>query len=746
MTGGGPLLSRRQMFAAGSLVVAVSLQGTARAAWNGGPIAETSALSGDAFNIFIAIEPSGQINFVAPNAEIGQGIFTTEAQIVAEELGCDFARMRILAAPVDPRYNSPILHQQVTVGSSSVRGFYKPLRIAGAQTRIRLIAAAAKRWGVPAAECSAVMNRVTHAGSGRSLDYGALAEAAVREPVPPEDMVVLTPASQFRIIGKSVPRMDVAEKANGSAVYGMDIVRPGMKYAAVDSCPIIRGRLQSVDPAPALAVAGVRMVIPLPNAVAVLADNSWAAFKGLAALSPVWAGDRSLDDAGLQRQIVAARNDKPAFNKTEGDAPGAMAQADERLDLVFDQPFLAHTPMEPINATVDLTADGCDIWVGTQAPDRIRAAAAKVSGLPPEKIRVWNQLSGGGFGRRGSPDYIPPAIMIAKKAGVPVKMIWSREQDMRASLLRPLWRHEVSFGLKDRRVSGWTHKIVGGSVVGQAMPQMLKIAPDIVAVDGAVDLIYDVGPQRFDYVRADPPLPITFWRSVGPGHNMFVVEGAINEAAARLDIDPVEFRRSILKDKRAREVLDMAVEKAGWSSPKAEGVGRGVAIQHAFGGYLACIIEALVDAEGDIRVRRATIAADVGQAINPDGAKSQIEGGLIYGLTAALWGKISVERGEMVETNFHSYRMMRIDETPAIDVHLMPSEGPPQGVGEAGTSIAFPALAAAVFDATGVRIRSLPLNRHAELAGKTRLRGENVAMPLAAVALRKLLADDGEEA
>jgi isoquinoline 1-oxidoreductase beta subunit len=702
--------SRRELFAAGSLVLTVALPACAR----GELLApnEEAKRTAPALNAFIAVAPDGQITFVAPSAEIGQGIFTAEAQIVAEELDCDIARMRIVAAPADVRYANPILRQQLTVGSFSTRGFFKPLRIAGAQVRMRLVAAAARQWSVPVETCKTESGVVVHTASGRRLGYGDLAEAAGREPIPAPENVPLKPSSDFKYIGRSVPRIDVQSKANGRAIFGIDMVRPGMKYAAVDSCPIVGGRLDSVDPSPALAVRGVQMVIPLPNAVAVLADDSWTAMKALSALRPNWTGDRTLDDACLARELVdAARGDPRTFHQTVGDPHAAGVSADRVLDMVFEQPFLAHAPMEPLNATVELSPDGCDIWVGTQAPQRVQAEAAKVTGLPLEKVRVWNQLSGGGFGRRAGADYIPAAVMIAQKAGVPVKMVWTREQDMRACTLRPLWRHEVSVALKGQRITAWRHRIVGGSVVAQQMPQLLKMGPDSYAVEGALELIYDVGSTHLEYVRRDPPLPITFWRSVGPGHNMFVVEGAVNEAAEAAGVDPVAFRRTMIKDERARCALDLAVEKSGWGELKQPRVGRGVALQHAFGGYLACVLEAEVDPQGDIDVRRITVAVDIGQVINPDGARSQIEGGLIYGLSAALWGEVNIRNGQIVQTNFNSYRVLRINETPRIDLHMIESDQPPQGLGEAGTSIVFPALAAAYHDATGVRPRSLPLSR-----------------------------------
>lgn len=717
----GDKLSRRQLLAAGALVVTISLPVRA---WAAGGIAADGyegVPSDRAFNAFLAIERDGQVTFVAPSAEIGQGIFTGQAQVVAEELDCDFDRIRIVAAPVDPAYFNPYFSSQLTAGSYSTRAFWEPLRIIGAQTRARLIAAASRRWAVPADQCETSKGHVLHPASGRRLPYGDLAGLAIHEPAPPLEKLKFKDPADYRIIGKSVARLDMPAKTTGETTYGMDVVRAGMKFAAIDDSPWINGALEAVAPSPAFAIAGVKDVIPLPTSVAVLADNSWAALRGLSALSPRWSHPSNFDDAGNEDLIERARGNKPTFREDTGNPSAALSEADDVIDVTFRLPFLAHAPLEPLNATIDLRPDGCDIWVGSQAPDRVRDVAVRLTRLPPEKVRVWNLQSGGGFGRRAGTEQIPAAIAIAKRAGVPVKLFWSREQDMRATTLRPYWHHEARIGLKDGRITALDHRIIGGSVAAQRTPALLQLGPDMNAVEGARETVYDFGASRLDYVRIDPPVQLAFWRSVGPSHNVFVIEGIIEEAAERLGVDPVAFRRGIVRDKRARRVLDLAADKAGWSNPAASATGRGIALQNVFGGYMACVIEVVVGDEGSVRVNKATVALDIGQVVNPDSVVAQVEGGLIFGLTAALWGEITFSGGRMRQSNFHDYRMMRLNEAPEIDVHLVPSEELPGGVGEPGTSIAFPALAAAINAATGVRIRDLPVSRHARLKGRTGL-------------------------
>lgn len=699
----------------------LAFPGIARAAATPPPI----QADGDPFGPFVHIAPTGQVTFVTPSAEIGQGIWTSQAQVLSEELGCVLEDVHVVAAPPDEaRFGNPLLHMQVTGGSTSTEAFYTPLRQAGTSARLRLQAAAARRWHVDPASCQAHAGCIVHPASGRSLGFGELAAAAGQEPAPDPGSLVLKPRSAFTVIGRSAPRLDVPGKATGAAVYGIDMVRPGMKFAVVTSCPLIGGGLGSLDPAPGLAVAGVRHVLSFPSAVAVIGDTTWAALKGMARLAPEWTGgDPSWNDERISRDLEHASGQPPLNTTTTGDPAGAIDRAAHRMDLVYEEPFLVHAPMEPVNATVEIGPTGCDIWLGTQSPVRVQMAAAKAAGLPPDRVRVHNLFSGGGFGRRSYADYIPIAVEICQRIGAPVKMLWSREQDTRAGKFRPAFRHSLSVGVTaDGMPAGWSHSIVGGSVVATWDPKVFaKNDSDADAMEGAIPVLYNVGPIHAQFIRQDPPIPVGFWRSVGPGHNMFVVEGTINELAQRAGVDPVAYRHRLFKDApRARAVLDLAADKAGWGGPLPERCGRGIAVQFAFNTYLACVAEASVSAEGAVTLRRVVAAVDCGQVINPDGVVSQIEGALIFGLTAALWGKISLAGGKIVESNFNDYRLLRIDETPPIEVYVLDSAEAPGGIGETGTAISFPALAAAIHDATGVRLRSLPLDRHGDLVGNAR--------------------------
>jgi isoquinoline 1-oxidoreductase subunit beta len=708
-------ISRRSLLAsAGGFFVALNLPRFASAA-----VAEPAdGTEAPALGPFIHIPRSGPITFVAPSTEMGQGSYTADAQLLAEELAVDLDQVRVIAAPPDePVFKNPGLGFQETGGSMGVRAFYMPLRQAGASARFRLIAAASKRWKVEPTACVAKNGSVVHTASGRSLSYGELADAAAREPAPAVEALQLTSPKDFRLIGKSLQRLDTPAKANGKAIFGIDVVRPGMKIAVMASCPIIGGHLVSVEPEPAMKVPGVLKVLSLPDAVAVLGEHTWAALKGMAQLVPQWGGgDPELSTEEIARALKdAGEKGTPDFTKAEGNAQEVLTHHQGRIDAVYEVPFLAHATMEPINAVVEIHANGCDIWVGTQSPARVQRLVCRMTDLPPEKVIIHNQLIGGGFGRRLEVDSISYAVQIAKLAGVPIKMIWTREQDFRGDMFRPAFHNIVQARLGDGdKILGWSHRIVGGDVMAAHYPE-LKI-PDIDAIENATEIPYEVGSMRVDYVRKDPPVPIAFWRGVGPTHNVFVVEGMIGELAEKAGVDPVEFRRRVLKkDAGLLEVLNLVAEKSGWGSPLPERRGRGVAIQNAFGSSLACVVDAEVSPDGDIKLHRVTAAVDCGQPVNPDGVISQIEGGIIFGLSAALWGKIDVAKGQIVQSNFHDYRLMRMNETPPIDVHIIPSNAAPRGIGETGTAVVFSALASAIHAATGVRLRSHPFNRHESL-------------------------------
>jgi isoquinoline 1-oxidoreductase beta subunit len=578
-----------------------------------------------------------------------------------------------------------------------------------------LIGAAAQTWGVPAADCTAKRGVVTHGPTGRSLRYGELVAAAERQPVP-KDVPLKDPAA-WEIIGKSVKRLDTPAKVDGSAVFGIDIRLPGMKVAAVAACPVLGGKLKFVDDAPARAVPGVRDVIKIDNAVAVTGDHYWAAKQGLAALRIEW--DNGVHADVSSKSIVdalrSAYGTRPAvLARHNGDVDGAFSRATKRLDAVYELPFLAHATMEPINTTIRVRPDGCEIWVGTQVPTAAQAIAAKTLGLPPDKVTVHNQYVGGGFGRRLEADSIEQAARIARDLPYPVKIIWSREEDIQHDLYRPAYYDRISAALgPDGLPIAWADHVTGASVMGHYVPGGLpegKLDED--AVEGAQELPYDIPAIHVDWTRADPPVPITWWRGVGPTHNVYVVESFMDELAHAAGRDPVEYRRALLaKNPRSKAVLDLAAQKSDWGTALPAGIGRGVSLHDSFGSHLAVVVEVAVSPEGEVRLRRIVAAVDCGQTINPDTVKAQIEGGLIFGLTAALYSDITFEGGRVQQNNFNDYRMMRMNETPPIEVHQIRNAENPGGIGETGTVSAAPALANAVFAATGKRLRRYPLDR-----------------------------------
>jgi isoquinoline 1-oxidoreductase beta subunit len=703
-------LGRGKAHAAGEQPGLQSLQNAA----GGGDTGD--AFQGFAPGGFIRIARDGGVTLIMPNVEMGQGIYTAQATLLAEELEVGLDQVTLQAAPPNEElYRQPILQSQSTGGSTSVRGAWVPLRQAGAAARTMLVAAAAGRWGVPAVECTASRGAVTHGPSGRSLGYGELVEDAGRQPVP-KDVPLKQPAD-WRIIGQSVKRLDTPGKINGTAVFGIDIRVPDMKIAAVSACPVFGGKLRSVDDAAARALPGVREVIRIENAVAVIGDHYWAAHQGLQALRIEW--DNGPNAKLSSRQLIGALRDaygkRPAVQaRHEGDVDRAMAGAAKRVEAAYELPFLAHATMEPINTTIHVRPDGCDIWVGTQVPTVAQALAAKVLGLPPDKVMVHNQFIGGGFGRRLEADSIVHAAAFGKQVPYPIKIVWSREEDIQHDLYRPAYYDRVSAGLDaSGKPVAWVDHVTGGSVMGHYFPGGLpegKLDDD--AVEGAKEPPYDLPAVHVDWTREDPPVPITWWRGVGPTHNVFVVECFMDELAQAAGRDPVEYRRSLLSGKpRARAVLDLAAERSGWGTPLPAGTGRGVSLHDSFGSYLAVVVEVTVSAAGEVRLNRVVAAVDCGQTINPDTVAAQIEGGLVFGLSAALYSDITFEGGRVQQSNFNDYRMMRMNETPPIEVHHIHNGENPGGIGETGTVSAAPALANAVFAATGKRLRRYPLDR-----------------------------------
>ncbi len=679
-------------------------------------IGDAESADADAFapDAFIRIDRSGQVTLIIPQVEMGQGTYTSMPMLIAEELEVELKQVRIEHAPPDDRlFGNSVLGFQVTGGSTSVRAFWEPLRMAGATARSMLVSAAAASWQVNASSCRAEKGEVIHVPTGRRLAYGALADKAASLPTP--DKVALKDPKDFKLIGTTAKRLDAPDKVNGKAVFGIDVKVPGMKIAAVAACPVIGGKLARVDDSKAKAVRGVRRVIRLEDAVAVIADHMWAAKKGLAALDIVWDGGKNADvsTADIVKQLEDAANGPAVVAKQEGDIAKAMAGAVKTVEATYQLPFLAHATMEPMNCTAHVRNDGCDVWVGTQVATRARAAAAAVTGLPLEKVQVHNHLLGGGFGRRLDVDSITQAVQIARQVDFPVKVVWSREEDIQHDVYRPYYYDRLAAGLDEKGLPiAWSHRVVGSSIEARWAPPAFVNGLDSDAVEGAA------GPYAFpnvlvEYVRQEPPPGLTtgWWRGVGMTHNAFMVEGFIDELAAAAKKDPVAYRRALLEtNSRMRAALELAAEKAGWSKALPGGVGRGVSVMFGFGTYIAEIAEVGVAKDGQVRVQRVVCAVDCGRTVNPDTIKAQIEGGIIFGITAALYGEITLAKGRVLQSNFDTYQMLRIDEAPTIEVYIIDSDAESGGIGEPGTSAIAPAVVNAIFAATGKRLRRLPIN------------------------------------
>jgi isoquinoline 1-oxidoreductase beta subunit len=685
------------------------------------PVQPPATTSGKfAPNAFIRIDAAGHTTLVMPQVEMGQGVYTSIAMILAEELDADFKQVTLEHAPPnDKLYGNPAFGLQVTGNSNSIRAFWKPLRAAGASARAMLVQAAAQQWQVEPASCTTSNGEVTHSASGRKLSYGALALAATSQ-TPPKDVALKDP-KDFVLIGKPLKRLDTPDKVNGKAVYGIDAMLPGMKFATLAACPVFGGKVAKVDDSAAKKIPGVQQVVVLDDMVAVVGDHMWAAKKGLDALVIDWdeGPNVRIGSKEVWQDLRTASEKDGVVAKSTGDIAKGLATGD-RLEASFELPFLAHASMEPVNATVHLTPDSCEVWTGTQIVSRVQAEAARAAGLPVEKVIVNNHLLGGGFGRKLEPDMVVAAVRIAKHVDGPVKVVWTREEDIQHDVYRPVYRDTVAASLSDGKIVGWKYKIAGSAILARWLPPAFQKGIDIDAIDAAVDMPYDIPNFHVEYVHREPPaVPTGFWRGVGPNNNVFAVECFMDELARKAGKDPVEFRRSMLATKpRFLSVLNLAAEKANWGQPLPARVGRGVCVQPSFASFIATVVEAEVDEQGEVELRRVTSVVDTGIAVNPDTVMAQLEGGLIFGLTAALYGEITIDKGRVQQSNFHDYRMLRIDQTPKIDVHVVKSGEAPGGIGETGVNAGPPALRNAVYAATGVALRRLPIDRSLIAAGK----------------------------
>jgi isoquinoline 1-oxidoreductase beta subunit len=702
-------LSRRSFLATsaavgGGLVLSLSL-----------PIGRSVAATEEfAPNAFIRIGSDGQIVLTMPYVEMGQGTYTSIPMLIAEELNVSLKQVKLEHAPPNEKlYANPLLGVQATGNSNAMRGAWKPLRQAGATARIMLVEAAAKRWGVDAKTCRAQEGEVIHVPTGRKLRYGELAAEAAKMPVP--ENIVLKSPDEFKLIGTPAKRLDTPAKVNGTAVYGIDVRPAGVKIATLAQSPVSGGRVKSVDDTAAKAVRGVRQIVRLDDAVAVVADHMGAAKKGLEALKVEWddGPNGTLATADIAKELEQATLGVGAVAQNIGDADKAIAGAATKVEAVYQLPFLAHATMEPMNCTVHVRKDECEIWIGTQAITRVQAFAAKAAGLPLEKVIVHNHLIGGGFGRRLEADGAARAVEIAKQVDGPVKVVWTREEDIQHDVYRPFWLDRISAGLDNRgKPIAWKNHFAGSSVMARWAPPFFKNGLDPDSTEGAIDLVYDFPNFHVEFTHVEPKVVATgFWRSVGPSHNVFVVESFVDEMAAAAKQDPVAYRRALLeKSPRAKAVLDLAAEKAGWGQPLPKGSGRGVSLQFVFGSYLAQVAEVEVAKDGSVRVRRVVCAMDCGTVVNPDTVQAQLMSGITFGATAALYGEITLKNGRVEQTNFDNYQMIRMNEAPAIEVHVVKSSEPPGGMGETGTSGVVPAIANAIFAATGKRLHKMPVD------------------------------------
>ena len=663
-------------------------------------------------NAFVRIGKDGIVTVVVKHLEFGQGVTTSLPMILAEELECDWSKVRWELAPAAPEYAHTAFGIQMTGGSSSVWNSWEQLRTAGAQARTMLVQAAADQWKVKPGQCRAEKGFVIGPGN-RKLSYGQLTQAASRLPIPAS--VALKPASQFTRIGTATRRLDSKEKASGKAIFGMDVRRKGLHTALLVRPPVFGARVKSLNADKVQKVAGVTHVINTPHGVAVVAEHFWAAKKGAEALEVEWnLGARAdLSTTSISAELRDAMKTAGAVAHKAQNAE-AIKSAAQTIEAEYEVPFLAHAPMEPLNCTVELRDDGAEIWTGTQFQGVDLPAAAKALGLPVGKVTLHTMLAGGGFGRRANPvsDYVVQACEVARRAKVPVKLVWTREDDIRGGFYRPAFVHRVRVGLDAQgAVSAWDHHLAGPSILADTPfePMMVKNGVDPTSVEGVADTPYAIPNLQVTLHTVDAGVPVLWWRSVGHSHTAFVMETMMDELAAKAGKDPVEFRRALLSAKpRVKNVLEVAAAKAGWGSPLPKGRARGIAVHESFGSVCAQVAEvSLVD--GAPRVHRIVAAFDCGLVVNPLGVEAQVQSAIAFGLGAALFSEVTLEGGRVKQSNFHDYRVLRLSEMPAIEVHLTGGGEKPTGVGEPATPPAAPAVANALFALTGKRARRLPL-------------------------------------
>jgi isoquinoline 1-oxidoreductase beta subunit len=675
-----------------------------------------SAAKPVALNAFVRIGSDESVTVISNHSEMGQGIYTSLPMLLNEELEADWARIRVESSPVDAVYNHTVFGLMMTGGSTTTNSEYDRFRKMGAMARIMLITAAAQSWNVDPQTCRAEKGYVIHTPSGRRASYGSLAEAAARI-APPKDIPLKEP-KDFTLVGTPVHRLDTPSKTNGTAQFGLDVYIPGMLTAVVARAPVFGGKVVSYNADGAKAIPGVVNVVQVPSGVAVIAKGFWPAKLGREKLEITWD-----DGPGAAISTVAMRENFSALSKTPGavarkagDTAAALASAAKTITAEYEVPYLAHCMMEPLNTVVDLHEDRCEIWTGTQFQTGDRAAAAKVAGLKPEQVTLHTTLLGGGFGRRANPacDFVTEAAEVAKAAKAPVKVVWTREDDIRGGWYRPMWYDHFAAGLDaSGNPVAWTHTIVGQSIMTGTMFEAygVKDGIDSASVEGAADLLYGIPNLQVELHTPKNEVPVQWWRSVGHSHTGFSVEAFFDEVAHAGGKDPYQLRRTLLAGQpRMLAVLDLAAQKADWGSALPAGRARGIATHFSFDSYVAQVAEVSVEKNGTVHVHRVVAAVDCGQTVNPDTVKAQLEGGIIFGLTAALKTEITLDKGRVQQRNFNDYPMLRMFESPVIEVFIVPSTEHPTGVGEPGVPPVAPAVANAIFAATGKRVRRLPIH------------------------------------
>jgi isoquinoline 1-oxidoreductase beta subunit len=663
-------------------------------------------------NQWLSIDRDGQVTIVNSVPEMGQGTSTSMPMIVADELDVDLSRVKVQQAPANPKlYANPVTGSQSYGGSRGIRDHLAAWRKAGAAARQMLRKAAADEWGVPEDQVDTEPGVVLHRPSGRRLLYGQLVDRASKLPVPQDPQ--LKTKDQFRYIGKEFARMDLPAKTDGKAIYGYDVKVPGMLIASVERPPVVTGgKVKSFDATAARQVKGVRDVVQVSHGVAVVATSTWAALKGRKALKVEWDEGplATVSSVQISREYAALARQPGLEAKKVGNAEQALgASGGKTLEAVYEVPFLEHACMEPMNCTAQITADGVTLWVPTQSPGGHQALAAKLASVPPEKVTVHTTMLGGGFGRRGEPDFVTDAVETAKAVKAPVKVVWTREDDLQHGFYRPATYNHFRARLDAQgRPDAWLHRIVGPGILAQR-GRTKPGAVDGTAVAGAADLPYDIPNLQVEWKEKDFGVPVGFWRSVGSSQNAFVAESFIDELAHAAGKDPFAFRRALLgKATRHRAVLELAAQKANWGAPLPAGRARGIAVAFSYGSYAAHVAEVSVAPEGAVRVHKLVCAIDCGIAVNPDQIRAQMEGGAVYAMTG-MYDQITLDKGRVQQSNFHDYPMIRMAEAPVVETHIVDSGEAPGGLGEPGVPTVAPSITNAIFVLTGKRIRRLPL-------------------------------------